>query len=154
AELAGFGDVPQGAVALLAAGWTGLYACDPDAGATLERAASVARPSSDDPLRLTIAAVRALAALEHDGGARLGLSLLHAETAEVGDWVPPAMVDALVRATEVRLLLAAGSESDALGRIEAVTDAAGAVLRARAALTHADPAPALDALAPWLAGDA
>ena len=43
AELAGFGEVPQGAVALLAAGWSGLYTCDPDAGAILERAATAAR---------------------------------------------------------------------------------------------------------------
>jgi LuxR family maltose regulon positive regulatory protein len=154
AELAGFSDVPQASAALLATGWAGLYACDPEADAVLERAAAAARGSGDDPLRLAIAAVRALGALAQDGGARHGLSLLHAETAELGDWDAPVLVDALLRTSEIRLLLAAGSEAEALGRIGRVPAATAAVLRARAALTHADPAPALEALAPWLDDDA
>ncbi len=156
AERDGAAGLPPGAVALLAAGWTRLYACDPEAEALLDRAAAAARAANDDPVRLAVAAVRALAALEQDGGARLGLSLLHAETAELADWEPPALLDTLVRATEIRLLLAAGSEGEALDRVGQVPGATAAVLQARAALTHADPAPALDALEPWLddAGEA
>jgi hypothetical protein len=104
----------------------------PGADAVLERAAAAARGSGDDPLRLAIAAVRALGALAQDGGARHGLSLLHAETAELGDWGPPVLVDALLRTSEIRCCSRPGARprrsagSGASGR-----DGGGAAGRAR-----------------------
>ena len=63
----------------------------------------------------------------------------------------PALVDRLVRGVEARLLLATGDEQAALDTLARLPlSATTGVLRARHALSHADPGSALRLLEPWL----
>jgi LuxR family maltose regulon positive regulatory protein len=143
-------DAPQAASALMALGWAQLHMCDAAAAGTLEHALLAARSSSDMPLRQATAALRALAALEGEG-ARRGLDILAGAGAENAGTSMPALVDRLVRGIEARLLLATGDEQAALDTLAKLPPSATTgVLRARHALSRADPGSALRLLEPCL----
>ena len=146
-------DTPQVASALLALGWAQLLTCDAAACVTLDGALAAARASSDVPLQQATAAIRALAALDADGPRR-GLDILAAARGEIDGAAAPALVDRLRRSVEIRLLLATGDDGLALERLAALPPSAvEAVLRARHALAHADPAAAIELLAPYVEAD-
>jgi LuxR family maltose regulon positive regulatory protein len=142
-------DLPHSAPALLALGWAEHLWCDPAAPATLARAAEAARASTDLPVRLQIAALSALTQLESSDGARRALETLRGPVDAIGDWRPPDALEQLLRSVEARLLLAAGEVAEAIAVAAALpASPTRAVIEARAALVHADPATALDALRP------
>ena len=146
-------DTPQVASALLALGWAQLLRCDPASSGTLDGALAAARASSDVPLQQATAAVRALAALDAEGPRR-GLDILAAARTETGERAAPPLVDRQLRSVEVRLLLSLGEDAQALSRLDELPPSAiAAALWARHSLAHADPATAIDRLAPYAASD-
>jgi LuxR family maltose regulon positive regulatory protein len=151
AEQHGWLDSPHVASAMLALGWAQLLVCDPAASATLDGALSAAHRSSDAPLQQAIAAIRALASLDNEG-ARRGLDILATARSASGRRTWPPLVDRLLRSIEIRLLLALGEDRQVVDRLGRMPHSArAAVLRARYALAHADPATALAQLAPFVA---
>ena len=147
-------ELPHSAPALLALGWAEHLWCDPAAPSTLARAAEAARASSDLPARLQIAALSALTQLDSSDGARRALETLRGPLDAVGDWQPPDALELLLRSVEARLLLAAGEAREAIEVATALpASATCAVIKARAALVHADPAAAAEVLLPYAGSD-
>ena len=141
--------LPLSAPALLALGWAEYLWCDSASVETLGRAADAARASSDLPIRLQIAALSALTQLDSGDGARRALETLRGSLDEVGDWRPPRALEQQLRSVEARVLLAAGERDEAVEVARTLPDsAARCAIEARAALTHADPAGALELLDP------
>ncbi len=141
--------LPLSAPALLALGWAEYLWCDSASVETLGRAADAARASSDLPIRLQIAALSALTQLDSGDGARRALETLRGSLDEVGDWQPPGALEQQLRSVEARVLLAAGERDEAVEVARTLPDsAARCAIEARAALTHADPAGALELLDP------
>jgi LuxR family maltose regulon positive regulatory protein len=148
----GWSGLPHAAPALATLGTAQLHACDPAARTTLDEAAAICRASGDLPLQLSIAAARALASLdEREGGPRRGLELLAAAQDEASTWRPPAALAERLLCVEVRLLLAAREDAEALARLDDVSPGpAAAALAARQSLSRGEPAVALTLLEPHL----
>ena len=141
--------LPLSAPALLALGWAEYLWCDSASVETLGRAADAARASSDLPVRLQIAALSALTQLDSGAGARRALETLSGALDEAGGWQPPGALEQLLRGVEASVLLAAGERDEAAAVAATLPDCAmRCVIEARAALTHADPARALELLQP------
>ena len=141
--------LPVSAPALLALGWAEYLWCDSASVETLGRAADAARASSDLPVRLQIAALSALTQLESGDGPRRALETLRGSLDEVGDWQPPGALEQQLRSVEARVLLAAGERDEAVEVARRLPGcAARCAIEARAALTHADPAGAVELLTP------
>jgi LuxR family maltose regulon positive regulatory protein len=152
AERRGWSGLPHAAPALATLGTAQLHACHQSARTTLDEAAAICRASGDLPLQLSIAAARALASLdEREGGPRRGLELLAAAQDEAGAWRPPAALAERLLCVEVRLLLAAREDADALARLDDVAPGPpAAALGARHALSRGEPVVALTLLDPYL----
>ena len=101
------------------------------------------------PVRLQIAALSALTQLDSGAGARRALETLSGALDEAGGWQPPGALEQLLRGVEASVLLAAGERDEAAAVAATLPDCAmRCVIEARAALTHADPARALELLQP------
>jgi LuxR family transcriptional regulator, maltose regulon positive regulatory protein len=137
------------APALLALGWAEYLWGDSASVETLGRAADAARASSDLPVRIQIAALSALSQLDSGAGARRTLETLSGSLDQVGGWQPPGALEQLLRGVEARALLAAGERGEAVAVAATLPDCAlRCAIEARAALSHADPARALEVLQP------